>query len=142
MHFLVAWSLFESKCIKANANEKTIQVFATQAAISLQSKHPTLEIIGDHFYIRYQNKKMLSNLLYGREGGKLKEILTKPKKLLTDLDIIFLVAFVIFRFRNNIFHGNKGVNSWLQFEEQIKFCTSAMQIFISHEENIQSTIKA
>lgn len=57
MHFLVAWSLFESKCIKANANEKTIQVFATQAAISLQSKHPTLEIIGDHFYIRYQNKK-------------------------------------------------------------------------------------
>jgi len=32
--------------------------------------------------------------------------------------------------RNNIFHGNKGVESWLQFAEQIEMCQGVMQKLI------------
>ena len=50
---------------------------------------------------------------------------------LSESDMIFMLVFVIYRFRNNIFHGNKGVGSWLQYKEQIKWCFTVMQLLIS-----------
>lgn len=32
---------------------------------------------------------------------------------------IFFLAIVAYRFRNNMFHGNKGVQSWLLYTKQI-----------------------
>lgn len=42
-----------------------------------------------------------------------------------------LILFVVYRFRNNIFHGNKGVNSWIQYTEQIRHCVQVMKVLIS-----------
>lgn len=55
-------------------------------------------------------------------------------------DMVFFVAFVVYRYRNNMFHGNKGIHSWLQYGEQIRLCTEAMQAFVSHAESMSPTI--
>ncbi len=41
---------------------------------------------------------------------------------------------IIIRYRNNMFHGNKGVSSWLAYRQQINDCTCLMQHFISKNE--------
>ena len=42
-----------------------------------------------------------------------------------------MLLVVVYRFRNNIFHGNKGVDSWLQYRPQIEKCTNVMQHLIT-----------
>lgn len=37
------------------------------------------------------------------------------------------MTYIVYRYRNNMFHGNKGLESWLQFEEQIKDCITVMK---------------
>ena len=46
--------------------------------------------------------------------------------------MVFFLTFVVYRFRNNIFHGNKRVDAWLRFQPQIQDCIRVMQIMISH----------
>ena len=41
---------------------------------------------------------------------------------------------IIIRYRNNMFHGNKGVSNWLAYRQQINDCTCLMQHFISKNE--------
>ena len=62
---------------------------------------------------------------------KLKGILATKFDALSDYQRIFMLLFVVFRFRCNIFHGNKGVESWLKYKEQIRFCIEVMQSLIS-----------
>ena len=43
----------------------------------------------------------------------------------------FLI-YVVYRYRNNMFHGNKKLDSWLFYKNQINYC---IQIMISLIDN-------
>ncbi len=62
-------------------------------------------------------------------------LLAKSVNRLSDAESVFLLSFVVYRFRNNIFHGNKGVNSWLSYTEQIELCIRSMMAFVNHAES-------
>ena len=67
------------------------------------------------------------------------------KKSFTELstaDKLFFLVFVVYRYRNNIFHGNKGVQSWLQYRDQIRRCTQVMQALVTHAERSAPTMKS
>jgi len=77
---------------------------------------------------------------------KFKKILTKDISNLKPDEVIFFLVLVVYRYRNNIFHGNKGVESWLQFKDQIEYCIRIMQILIdtakkSHNKALNCTLK-
>ena len=55
--------------------------------------------------------------------------------------MMYSVVVVVYRFRNNMFHGNKGVASWLRYREQIALCVLAMQEFIAHAEALTPTME-
>jgi hypothetical protein len=63
----------------------------------------------------------------------LEKIFSKKLNELDTYETTFMLLVVIYRFRNNIFHGNKGVQSWLVYREQIDLCINAMQFFIPVE---------
>jgi hypothetical protein len=52
---------------------------------------------------------------------------------------LFFLAMVAYRFRNNMFHGNKGVQ-WLQYTEQIQLCTETIGHFVSHAEHMRPSL--
>lgn len=144
LHFLVAWSLFESKCFNGYLKAQCLQPFAIRI---VGEGFPTAKIAAElsHFHDRYQDKKKLENLLQGNRtpaqvGGEFKRLVTRPVDALTSEEQSFLVACVVYRYRNNIFHGYKGVESWLRFKPQIRLCTSAMQAFVLHAESCSPTM--
>jgi hypothetical protein len=101
--------------------------------------------IADHFHQRFQGKRELANLLQDDKtpedvATQFKNCLARPFAELRRAEIVFLASFVIYRYRNNIFHGSKGVASWLSYREQIGRCTEVMQAFVSHAEAILPTM--
>ncbi len=133
LHFLITWSLFESKCFAGFVTKIGIEPFAKR----LNDERFDSDLIAPHaahFHARYQDPDRYRNLMHGQTSNKLDTVIRSPKDQMVAEDLIFLVAFVVYRFRNNMFHGNKRVQSWLGYREQIGLCTDAMQIFISHAE--------
>ena len=143
LHFLITWSLFESKCFGGYVKLEKIGEYSTRIAAGLQDEVAAITInkATVHFHARYQNKRWLKNLLHAQQSAALKDILAKPVDTLIAQEKIFLVTFVAYRFRNNIFHGNKGVSFWLEYSEQIELCTKIMQVLVSYEEAIVPTMR-
>lgn len=140
LHFLIAWALFESKCFRGFLSAKDLRQFATRTS----NEGFRVEQLRDalsHFHQRYQSKSTLGRLLHDDRNPKavvsaFEKCLGVPTSSLPREDQIFFVAFVLYRYRNNMFHGNKGVESWLQFRHQIQLCTGAMQMFVAHAESL------
>ena len=141
LHFLVAWSLFESKCFAGFVKLHQIRQFARRVAVEEHFDTGSLQAAATHFHDRYQDEGRLSNLLHQQACEPFVTILRKPFATLKPEETMFLVVLVAYRFRNNIFHGNKGVESWLRYGEQISLCTSVLQALVSHAENISPTMK-
>src|SRR5439155_25938515 len=87
-----------------------------------------------HFHDRYQNSERYRQLTHGQVCERAQRLLGSRLASLSPEDTIFFVSFVVYRFRNNMFHGNKGVRSWLNYGPQILLCIAAMQSFVSHAE--------
>ena len=146
-HFLIAWSLFESKCFDGFLKARAIRGFANRA---VQEGFRPTQIAEQFLYFhgRYRGKtgaKALENLLHGDKtpdsvSHDFKTCIASASDTLSTEDQTFVVALVVYRYRNNMFHGAKGVQSWLKYTEQIEHCTSAMQAFISHAESLRPTL--
>jgi hypothetical protein len=141
LHFLLAWTLFESKCFNGYVQEKEIQKYANLVADESELQFHELTHIAEYFHHRYQNKKLLRNLLHQKQSAPLQALLEKPMPSLAKSEIVYLVVFVLYRFRNNMFHGNKGIESWLHFKEQIDRCTKAMQVCVASKESRAPTMQ-
>jgi len=138
VRFLIAWSLLESRLFDCDAKGNELSDYC-QRLVNKEDFDPVpLCPIIKHFHSRYQCKKLLSNLMHeDRKPNrklyiKLKTLLEKPLDKLSNCEKVFLIVVVAYRYRNNIFHGSKGVESWLQFEEQIDYCIQIMQSLITH----------
>lgn len=141
LHFPMAWSLFESKCFGGFVKADQIRQFAEKVATGAEFIDDKLVRASIHFHNRYQDKGRLQNLLHGQRCVELTAALAKLHSTLTKAEMVFLAVFVTYRFRNNMFHGNKGVDSWLKFGEQISLCTDVLQSLVSRSEAIEATMK-
>lgn len=131
IRFLIAWSLFETSCFGGSAEVKKLKTFAKDLIGTKGFQPIKLVDAADHFHERYQVKEFYGNLMWEQESSQLNSILLKKFESLSADEIVFFVIFVVYRYRNNIFHGNKGVASWLKFKPQIKLCIKVMQTLIT-----------
>ena len=139
--FLIAWSLFETSCFGGFAKVVKFDSFARELVSTKGFNLVELMDDANYFHERYHEEKLYPNLLYkdtfftdpikDKELKLLYKIRQREFKSLSAEEIVFFVIFVVFRYRNNIFHGNKGVASWLDFKPQIKRCIKVMQTLIT-----------
>ncbi|UCE48372.1 MAG: hypothetical protein JSW47_22595 [Phycisphaerales bacterium] len=129
--FLIAWSLFESRCFEGFVKVDKFSEFANRVKDNDAFQKEDLLESGRHFHRRYQDKDRYNNLMHKQKNAKLESILSKQFDALSYYELVFMLLFVVYRYRNNIFHGNKGVESWLKYKEQINFCLRVMQSLIS-----------
>jgi formylglycine-generating enzyme required for sulfatase activity len=129
--FLIVWSLFESHCFDGFTQVKKFWAFSKRVTESPNFYGENFLETGKYFYSRYQNRQRYKNLMHKQTSKELDEILSKGFDNLNPCELVFFLLFVVYRFRNNIFHGNKGVQSWLHYKEQITLCLTIMQPLIS-----------
>jgi len=138
--FLIAWSLFESRCFEGSIKIGKLSNFAEYIKENGDFRRDAFLEAGRHFHSRYQIKSHYRNLMYKQRSREMEEILSKQFDTLTDYQLIFMLLLVVYRFRNNIFHGNKGVDSWLKYKQQIVFCLDTMQPLISLTKDIHKKV--
>lgn len=149
LHFLLTWSLFESKCFHESLKAEGLRKFADRIVDDEDFDIGALAAATKHFHQRYQDAERFRNLIHRKSLKKLNpdetlmsNLLKKDIAALSEAESVFLVAFTTYRFRNNIFHGNKGVRSWLNFKTEIGLCISALQSFVSHAEALCPTLQS
>ena len=132
VQYLLIWPIFEQKCFEGFMQKGKIPDFARK----YQAIYAELNCDGyaNYFHSRYQDKKLLRNLLY---SGKFEDKFTEFENAisdsysnLTDQQKLMILLYVSYRYRNNIFHGNKGIESWARYETQIEKCLHFMMSLI------------
>lgn len=122
--YLLIWSVFEKEIFDGYMKNEKIKDKAKY--FSDYYNDLNVEEIVQKFYNRYQDKKLLKNLRHKDRGIEIESILSKDYLTLSSTEKLQLLFYVSFRYRNNIFHGNKGVLSWTKFTEQINDCIKFM----------------
>jgi hypothetical protein len=134
-HFLIAWSLFETRCFETRLAFNKLKGFSNMVA----DRHPLVsELLSCHalhFHNRYKNGSLLKGLTNTDNQAlrDLTNLVKKPFDRLCPSEIVFLVVAVVYRFRNNMFHGNKSVDTWWQYGEEMKLCIHSMQVLVSDD---------
>ncbi len=152
VQFLITWSIFETVCFKREMKIHEIGSVAERIVTTEGFDVSSIREGAQHFHQRYQDKKLVKNLIHGGKQtltkattkmmtNEISPILKLAFDRLNDTQIVVLSTFVVYRFRNNIFHGGKCVTSWLKSKEHIDLCTSVMQQLIAHAEKIQPQLK-
>lgn len=129
--FLIAWSLLESRYFEGFGYDKILSEFATKVTEDDAFQDKDFLELGRYFRDRYQDEKRYKNLMHEKSSEEFDGILSEKSDTLSDYQLIFMLLFVVYRFRCNIFHGNKGVESWLKYKKQIGFCLRVMQSLMS-----------
>ena len=92
-----------------------------------------LSSYNSYFIKRYQNdEKKLKNLEGKTTNGDLRIKNYIGKLSVNSCSQLQFLVYIVFRYRNNIFHGNKGALTWLRYEEQIEKCTEIMLLLLEN----------
>lgn len=139
--FIIIWTIYEQKLFNGFFRVYTLERFCNEYSGEWETE---LEDAFKHFYYRYQDSKKFNNLCHSDTASDIREILQLKVDEIELKSKLKFILFVVYRFRNNIFHGNKGVNSWIQYTEQIRYCVQVMKFLINQyhkHENADSNIK-
>ncbi len=107
--FVLVWNLFEDECMKKSARIKDVENFVKNLSENINEN--TFDIsLYEYFRNRYLDKDLKDAL--NLEEKYCKQIEKAFKKHVTDIDLhskIKCCLYICFRFRNNLFHGEKDV---------------------------------
>ncbi|MEG2329266.1 hypothetical protein [Anaerorhabdus sp.] len=123
--FLYTWSVFEEKVTdriftvrKAEVKITSIDNFANKLDFNQEL---------NHFVSRYQSHKSLVYSLFNSNESESEVFLEKIEKKDKNIyDNLSLMLTIVFRYRNNMFHGNKSVNEWNLYTKEFYMCISFM----------------
>jgi hypothetical protein len=60
--------------------------------------------------------------MHTSNGSEISRILATPEDDVFSADKLDIILIVVHRYRNNMFHCNKGLVSWLDYNPQISRC--------------------
>ena len=129
--FFILWTIFEGHITSDGIKNPLLKTICKEYEPYYDNLQ--CENITSYFYDRYQDKTNLRHLVHnkGGESGQLfTEYLSLDYSTLNNEQKLLIILFTVFRYRNNIFHGSKGVESWSKYKNQIEKCIMFMQKMI------------
>jgi hypothetical protein len=116
-NFVLLWNMFETFACNKNATVRTIQTAVENINATITISNEMLSPFVDYFANRYFNddgtsKEIFEGLKFrGGDDIQAKEdvrlILTR--QVIESKEVLKGLLFILFRFRNNLFHGEKQV---------------------------------
>jgi hypothetical protein len=144
LHFLMAWSLFESKCCggEFDANK---HCGGDSMPVTDRDESEAIAEEALYFHQRYQSPHLLESLAPLSKSSKkarnaFVQVLELPREGLADVQARIITVFVCSRVRNNMFHGVKGIDDWLRDGDLIRRCTTVLQHFVAARERQHPTL--
>lgn len=146
LHFLMAWSLFESKCCGGEFDANKHCAGAAMPVTNLEESKAISEQ-ALYFHQRYRSQHLLESLAPLNKSsknvrGSVVKILQLSPEYVSDDQATIIAVFVCSRVRNNTFHGIKGIDDWLRDRDLIKHCTRVLQIYVAARERQHPTLAA
>lgn len=137
--FLLIWPILETKIFNGNMSPKKVKSVAN--IVQAEIKEDDFDDMARHFYERYQDKYKYRRLYVteSRRWDEIDKILKEPFEAITKEEKIFLLIYVVYRYRNNIFHGTKTIREWHIFETEIDICIRFMVLLGNSYDNIVSS---
>lgn len=122
------WSIFEQQLFNGFLKFRDLKTYSND---HLEKWNDALENEFQYFHDRYQDKKTFRNLLHKDNYEEITNIIISEKSKITNNQKMLFLLYVVYRYRNNIFHGTKGVESWIQFKPQIEKCVDIMIMMLN-----------
>ena len=122
--YLLIWPIFEQDIF--NGFMKVGDIMAVSSKFSCHYSDLDVEEIARKFHARYQDSTKYKHLIHKNPNNDITVILKKKFDDLSECEKLQLLFFVAYRYRNNIFHGNKKVLAWNHYTEQIDDCMKFM----------------
>ena len=136
--YLLVWPVYEQMLFGGFMKKGDIQAIAQTYAPYYQELNVDASV--HHFHSRYQDSRRLRNLQHKDQFSALSNILTQNVADLSDEEKLVLMIYVVYRYRNNIFHGNKGIESWSHYSVQIEQCLDFMMSILDCAERHKGEI--
>ena len=122
--FLLIWPIIETKIFNSDMSHQQMKAVAQMVKDKIPDNE--LNVIFRHFHSRYQDKRKYTKLKQNRPWDKIDYILADPIERVNKYNKIVFMIFVVYRYRNNIFHGIKTIKEWSSFSEEIQLCIKFM----------------
>lgn len=124
--FLLIWPILETKIF--NSDMKYGQMIKVANQVSSKISYKSIDDIFLHFHERFQDEDKYRNLTNKHDWDRIEQILREsPDDVSKKRRITFLI-YVVYRYRNNIFHGKKSLREWDRFSKEIQLCIKFMII--------------
>ena len=136
--YLLVWPLFEQRLFNGFMRQAEITTVANKYAAFYSELN--VDDAVKHFHDRYQDSGRYKNLRHTDKAAYVTKILSQKVTDLSEEDKLVLLIYVVYRYRNNIFHGNKGIKSWSGYTTQINFCLNFMMTMLDCAENHKGEI--
>lgn len=139
-NFVLFWNIFESSLCNKNARIQSIENAVNTLYNCHSLRHEDFNEYLCYFQNRYiergQFNTKFDNLRFRRNDGK-KIVTGVLKEELQDINnIVQALLFIVFRFRNNLFHGEKNIGNIELQEENFKIANKLLaQIIDLHKKN-------
>ncbi len=134
LHFMILWNLFEARLCKKNFSKKNIP--------DVQISPEVIESTLQYFQGRYTESNCLNyRFLYlenNRESKKDRELIEKVL-LGEEKDqtaIIKALKLIIYRYRNNLFHGEKEIASLPNQQENFDYANNFLMTCLEENPSI------
>ena len=128
--FLLIWPIFEQTLFDGFCTKGDLTKISTKSTFSKSYNE-----IFSYFHQRYKDKQKYHNLRHNDTYEFADSILNKEIDVITDKEKMQFITYVVYRYRNNIFHGNKGLNSWLNYNKEIEYCILFMIESLNNKKN-------
>lgn len=126
--FMFIWPVFEKEVFRKNMTINKID--GRSRMFKNYHQKLDLECMTRRFHARYKSCNEVYQQLINRESKNsdesIERIFNEKYDDLLLCDKMKLLFFVTYRYRNNIFHGNKNILSWPDYKEQIRDCITFM----------------
>ena len=131
IHFLLVWSNFETLIFDKYCRQSSI--FDLNNSSFNDSLQDDLGLYELYFIDRYKKDpiKFVTLGPENRNHSQVRNYIYKSNSCEKCTRLHFLV-YIVFRYRNNIFHGNKGSLEWFLYEEPIQKCTEIMLLLLEN----------
>lgn len=113
-NFLILWSLFEKEFCNTNANKPKLKEIAKNN-YNRFNKIILKEVFAG-MAKRYEDEKCFKDLRFSSEAIKIGVKNMLDNDTATDEEKLRVILYIIYRYRNNLFHGNKKLQLCKQKE--------------------------
>ena len=142
-YFLLIWPIFEHDV--CDGFMETRKILDVAQAYRDCYDEMDIDAILNKFYDRYKERNSpysnwngLCHDDYGEAKSNAERVLNKDWNKSGPVAKLQFGLYVIYRFRNNIFHGNKTIFEWLRNREQIEDCVMVLLRLTEFHEKMQA----